>query len=102
MLLEKKLGREIAAAKEVERLTSPHVDPAELPQQPKWEYGGDEESLIAAQEQEDAATGSYWVAEIAAREACGWTPSAIAGRARRPTSRSRTRDGGAPSQRWRA
>ena len=58
MLLEKKLGREIAAAKEVERLTSPHVDPAELPQRPKWEYGGDEESLIAAREQEDAATGS--------------------------------------------
>jgi hypothetical protein len=55
MALEKRMAREIAAAKEVERLTSPHVDPSELPQRPKWEFQGDEDSLIAAQEQQDAA-----------------------------------------------
>ena len=38
MALEKKLAREIEAAREVERLTSPHVDPSELPERPKWEY----------------------------------------------------------------
>jgi hypothetical protein len=55
MLLEKKLGREIAVAKEVERLTSPHVDPSELPRRPKWEFAGAEDELIAEAEKQDAA-----------------------------------------------
>jgi hypothetical protein len=38
MKLERKYAREIEAAKEVERLTSPHLDPSELPERPKWEY----------------------------------------------------------------
>ena len=38
MALEKKYAREIEAAREVERLTSPHGDPVELPKRPKWEY----------------------------------------------------------------
>lgn len=46
--LEKKLAR-------VERQTSAHVDPAELPKREPWAYAGDEESLIAAQEKKDAA-----------------------------------------------
>lgn len=56
MALEKKLAREIAAAKEVERLMSPHVDPGELPSRPKWEFEGAEDELIEIQEKQDAAT----------------------------------------------
>lgn len=55
MALEKKLAREIEAAKEVERLTSHHVDPEELPKRPKWEFAGAEDELIAIQEKQDAA-----------------------------------------------
>jgi hypothetical protein len=43
MVLEKKRAREIEAAKEVQRLTSTHVDPSELPQRPRWEYEPTEE-----------------------------------------------------------
>jgi len=41
--LEKKLAGAIAAAKEMERLTSARADPAELPNRPKWEYVPPEE-----------------------------------------------------------
>ena len=54
MELERKYAKEIVAAKEVERRTSPHVDPAELPQRPKWEFAGAEDELIALQEKQDA------------------------------------------------
>jgi len=37
-VLEKKYAKEIAAAKALERLTSPHVDPSELPSRSRWEY----------------------------------------------------------------
>jgi hypothetical protein len=50
--LEKKMAREIEAAKEVERLTSPHVDPAELPARPRWEFQGAEDELIAEAEKQ--------------------------------------------------
>jgi hypothetical protein len=57
--LEKRMAKEIADALEVERLTSPHVNPSELPKREPWSYSGDEAALIAAQEQEeDAATAS--------------------------------------------
>jgi hypothetical protein len=52
MALEKKYAREIEVAKEVERLTSAHVDPAELPQRPKWEFAGAEDELIAKAEKQ--------------------------------------------------
>ena len=52
MVLEK---RKIETAKEVKRLTSVHVDPSELPKREPWSHAGDEASLIAEAEKQDAA-----------------------------------------------
>lgn len=53
--LEKKSAQAIAAAKEVERLTSPHVDSSELPKREPWEWAGKEDELISGQEKQDAS-----------------------------------------------
>jgi hypothetical protein len=53
--LERKYAKEIAAAREVQRLTSPHVDPSELPKREPWTWGGREDELAADQEKQDAA-----------------------------------------------
>ena len=42
-VLEKRLAKQIAAAREVERLTSPHVPAEELPKRESWQWAGKEE-----------------------------------------------------------
>ena len=54
MVLERKYAKEIAAALEVKRLTSAHVDSSELPKRVPWKFAGAEDELIAIQEKQNA------------------------------------------------
>jgi hypothetical protein len=52
MVLEKRYAKEIELAKQLERLTRPRIDPAELPKREPWSWAGDEDAL--AEENQDA------------------------------------------------